>query len=100
VRVAPSSFRNRFLALSQIRRQVKFSTQHTSVSNTDTKQSAEHTAIMPHTLLTLPPELRNQIYSYALPTETQEVRFSFSVFPRVPAITQVSKQIRAEASGM
>lgn len=55
---------------------------------------------MPHTLLTLPPELRNQIYSYALPTETQEVRFSFSVFPRVPAITQVSKQIRAEASGM
>ncbi|KAK0265790.1 hypothetical protein LTR48_000197 [Friedmanniomyces endolithicus] len=55
---------------------------------------------MPHTLLTLPPELRNQIYSYALPTETQEVRFSFSVFPRVPAITQVSKQIRAEASGI
>ncbi|KAK1074453.1 hypothetical protein LTR74_001049 [Friedmanniomyces endolithicus] len=55
---------------------------------------------MPHTLLTLPPELRNQIYRCVLPTETQEIRFSTSVFPPVPAITQVSKQIRAEASGI
>ncbi|KAK0270516.1 hypothetical protein LTR35_014052 [Friedmanniomyces endolithicus] len=55
---------------------------------------------MPHTLLALPPELRNQIYGYVLPTETQEIRFSTSVFPPVPALLQVSQQTREEASGL
>ncbi|KAK0271465.1 hypothetical protein LTS16_003415 [Friedmanniomyces endolithicus] len=55
---------------------------------------------MPHTLLTLPPELRNQVYSYVLPTETQEIRFSTSVFPPVPALLQVSQQTREETSGL
>ncbi|KAK0865877.1 hypothetical protein LTR87_015233 [Friedmanniomyces endolithicus] len=55
---------------------------------------------MPHTLLTLPPELRNQIYGYVLPTKTQEIRFSTSVFPPVPAILQVSPQTREETSGL
>ncbi len=69
-------------------------------SNTDTEATAERTKDMPHTLLTLPPELRNQIYSYVLPTKTQEIRFSTSVFPPVPALLQVSQQTREEASGL
>ncbi|TKA76189.1 hypothetical protein B0A55_03081 [Friedmanniomyces simplex] len=44
---------------------------------------------MKQTLLTLPAELRNQIYSYVLPTKTQEVRVNVSVFPSVPPILQV-----------
>lgn len=50
--------------------------------------------------LTLPPELRNRIYSYVLPAEPQEMRFSFSLFPKVPALTQVNRHARAEVLGL
>lgn len=52
------------------------------------------------TLLTIAPELRNQIYEYALPVETQEFRFSFGIYEPVPGILQVSRQTRSEALEM
>ncbi|KAK4546067.1 hypothetical protein LTR36_002204 [Oleoguttula mirabilis] len=57
----------------------------------------------PPTLLTTPPELRNRIYSYAIPngvTQKQEFRFGFSVSATIPALLQVSEQVRSEALGL
>ncbi|KAK4889559.1 hypothetical protein LTR27_011637 [Elasticomyces elasticus] len=51
-------------------------------------------------LSTLPPEIRNHVYSFVLPRETQEFRFSLSNFAKVPALLQVCQQIRSEALGL
>ncbi|KAK3072663.1 hypothetical protein LTR53_006402 [Teratosphaeriaceae sp. CCFEE 6253] len=53
------------------------------------------------TLLTLPAELRNKIFGYALPSESQEfVLVDRHRGPRKPALLQVNRQTRDEAIGL
>ena len=88
-------FRERFPVLTTI--SLKFSALASTIAFEE-----DHTRriTMPVTLLSWPPELRNRIYDYVLPSEIQEIRFSFSIFPKVPAILQVSRQLREEANGL
>lgn len=67
------------------------------ITMTDTDASA------PSRLLTLPPELRNRIYAFALPLGTNEkqvFRFSFTAYAAVPALLRINCQVRSETLGL
>ncbi|KAK5675897.1 hypothetical protein LTS10_011629 [Elasticomyces elasticus] len=51
-------------------------------------------------LLSLPPELRNDIYELVLLETVPVFRFSLYMYPAVPTLLQVSQQIRNEALSM
>jgi hypothetical protein len=52
------------------------------------------------TLLALPAELRNHIWNYALPSEPQTFRFTYSLYQPAPAVLHVNRQIRSDALGL
>ncbi|KAK5122447.1 hypothetical protein LTR85_004031 [Meristemomyces frigidus] len=51
-------------------------------------------------LLSLPPELRNHIYSYVLPSSSQEFRFMYGEHAAIPSLLHTNEKVRSEAIGL